>query len=190
MKDHLEVIGELAAYSAAVEWGFEYYQPKQNLPGTTEEHHIDIYTNSEVIGTPRVVGRVEQQVFNVISSISLTTMDNFDLSDSPEFVKVRDDAFEIANTIGTNKTTVFPTKNDRGEKSDMVEYFDGFQAKAPLFVYEDDFTPRRFREVVSEVGQSCYDAFIEATDEFEIELDSEPSREETQDRKDFSPSYQ
>jgi hypothetical protein len=190
MKDHLEAVGDLSAYAAAVGWGFQYYQPNHNP--ANEEYHVDmdIYTNSEVTGTARILGHADQQLFTALSSVRLSNLDNFDLSDSPEYIKVRENAVEIANSIGTNTTTVIPKERDRGEKNDMVEYFDGFQAEAPLFVYEDDFTPRRFREVVSEVGQSCYDAFIEAIDEFEIELDSEPSREEAHGREDFTPSYQ
>lgn len=107
--------------------------------------------------------------FNAYSVRRLSNINGVDLSDGEPIVNVQSDINELMDEFAASNIT-FEVLTEVTD-SDALEYFDGYRAHKPLFVFNDNFGPRTFDESLSELDQTCRRAFNRTVDIVGMDID-------------------
>jgi hypothetical protein len=120
-------------------------------------------------GVVTVLANPTAGAFQAHSVRKLTNLDWFDISQSKAVVDLEAELSELSDELAPSNIKL--TALTETEESTGQEYFDGFRAERPLFVYDDGFGPQRFDETLSELDQTCRIAVNEIVDTLDLDID-------------------
>lgn len=120
-------------------------------------------------GVVTVIADPTAGAFRAHSVRRLTNIEWFDVSRSKPVADLEAELSALSDELAPSNIKL--TALTETEESEGEEYFDGFRAERPLFVYDDGFGPRRFDETLSELDQTCRIAVNEIVDTLDLDID-------------------
>jgi hypothetical protein len=120
-------------------------------------------------GVVTLIANPTEGAFQAYSVRKLTNIEWFDISQSEAVVDLETELSELSDELAPSNiklTALTETEASTGE-----EYFAGFRAERPLFVYDDGFGPQQFDETLSELDQTCRIAVNEIVDTLDLDIE-------------------
>ncbi|MFB6254161.1 MAG: hypothetical protein ABEI06_06100 [Halobacteriaceae archaeon] len=128
--------------------------------------------------------------FTAFSVRQLTNIDGYEVQQSQPIVQIENEINDLKNQVESGSLTLKPLTVE--DDAQNIEYFDGFRAREPLFVFDDDFSTKEFDETLAELNKSCRSAFDSAIEMLDIDIDEveESTGEEDESRQQGTIGFQ
>jgi hypothetical protein len=162
MQPHTEAIGEVVSYIAALGYEFEGWV------GEDGTRFITVYPGA---GQITIVCWPDSEFFTAVSARRVSNVEGLSADHSVAYVDNEEKLGQMANEYSPPDIRLDPVL-ERVE-GDPIEYLDGIKARGLLFVYEDDFSIRRFDNQLRTIEDTAKSIFMEMVDEFDLDLDPE-----------------
>lgn len=180
MQPHTKAIGEIVAFSASLGWNYDGWIDDE---GT---RLVNIYPPS---GQTTIACWSEQDYFTAMSSRKVSNIEGVEANQSVPYVDAEQVLRQAVTRNSSPDIQVEPDVTTVG--NDAVKYLDGIRAKGLLFVHEDDFSMRTFRENILAIEDVALNTFMDIVDEFDLDLDpsDDAAADDTTDH-DITRSFQ
>lgn len=144
MREYDEAVGRLLGYAASLGMHFESEcEDKKRYARLRHRDHV-----------ATVIATHHHGQFTLVSEQRFSNIDGRDVTESLQYDEVV-------------KSPLSPPQHPNisgmlfRETVDGVEYFDGVSLTTPLFVYDDDFTPKEFDQTVTVLGDMARERFVD-----------------------------
>ncbi|WP_435359514.1 hypothetical protein [Haloarchaeobius sp. DFWS5] len=159
MREFDEALGNLVSCCSTMRASFE---------GVWDQDQYRIFVEHR--GRPfTIFGKPSDGYFRITTTRRLLNIEGFEISQSTPVVNIRTELNRLYSSLDMRNIEIFEITETKS--NDPVEYFDGFRAVAPIFVYEDRFGPKRFDESLCQIDRVVTDAFQEAVDIIGVDIE-------------------